>query len=201
MPLPDVIVKRFLTYAEHQREAQLEALRLQEVALAPDNEGACRYKHTGWGRFRHLVGVDPVDLGGNLILPAWTVTHFKCGCFIETKGGHGFATWIFQDANSRSMQLRMHEKIRPIHVPLHQSFVLLRVASTDNQVILTRDKPDELFEPEYFALHAANLALLEFFVVSCCRFFCLLDGDTCSVFSLDFLRMRLFSNLEVLFDI
>ena len=95
----------------------------------------------------------------------------------------------------------MHEKIRPIHVAFHQGLVLLRISTTDYQVIFTRDKPNELFEPEYFALHASNLALFELFVVSCRRLLGLLDRNAGSVLCFDFLRVGLFSNLKVLFDV
>ena len=95
----------------------------------------------------------------------------------------------------------MHEKIRPIHISLHQGLVLLRISTPYNQVILTRYKPNELFKPEYFALYTSNLALFKFFIVPSCRFFGLLDRHTCSVLRLDFLCVGLFSNLKVLFDV
>ena len=105
VPLADVVGERLLAHAEHQREAQLQPLRLQKVALAPNYKRTCGYEHAGGGRLGDLVGVDPVDLGGDLVFPARTVAHFERGCFIETKGWNRLATRVFQDANSSSMQL------------------------------------------------------------------------------------------------
>ena len=95
----------------------------------------------------------------------------------------------------------MHEEIRTVHVALHQCFILLSIASTDDEIVFTSDEPDELLEPENLTLHASNLGLLEFFKVSRGCFLRLFDGNTCCVFRLNLFCVRLLPDLKVLLNV
>ena len=95
----------------------------------------------------------------------------------------------------------MHEKVSSVHIALHQGLVLLSIAATNDQVIFTGDEPDELLEPEYLALYASNLGLLEFLKFSLGRLLGLFDGDTGRALRLDFLRVGLLPNLKVLLNV
>ena len=105
MALAHVVCQRLLTDAEHEREAELEAVGLQKVALAADNEATGRDEHTRWWRLGHLVGVDPVDLRGDLVLPARTVAHLESRCLIQTQVGDWVAGGVLDDADGGTMQL------------------------------------------------------------------------------------------------
>lgn len=201
MSLAYVIVQRLLTDAEHECEAKLKFLRLQEVALAADDKRTCGYEHACWWCLGYLIGVDPVHLRGDLVLPAGTVAHFKSGCFIETQSRHGLAAWVFENTDCGTVQLRMHKEISAVHIALHQRFILLSITSTDDKIVFTSDEPDELLEPENLTLHASNLGLLEFFKVSCSCFLGLFYGDTSCVFRLALFRVRLLPDLKVLLNV
>ena len=196
-----MVVERFFTDAEHQREAEFESLRLQKVALASDNERTCGDKHTSWRRLGDLIGVDPIDLRCHLVLPAWTMAHFESCCLIETECGHRQTSWVLNDTDGRTMEFRMHEEISAVHVAFDQSFILLRVSTTNDKIVFTGDEPNELFEPKYLALDTANLGLLEFFVVSSRCLLSLFDGHTGSILSFDFFCIGFLADLEVLLDI
>ena len=201
MSLAHVIVQRLLTDAEHECETKLKFLWLQEVALAANDKRTCGYEHACRWCLRHLIGVDPVHLRGDLVLPAGTVAHFKSGCFIETQGRHGLAAWVFENTDCGTVQLGMHEEISAVHIALHQRFILLRISSTDDEIVFTSDEPDELLEPENLTLHASNLGLLELFKVSRGCLLGLFYGDTSCVFRLALFRVRLLPDLEVLLNV
>jgi len=46
-----MVSQGLFTDAEHEREAELEAVRLQKVALSANDETTGRDEHTSWGRF------------------------------------------------------------------------------------------------------------------------------------------------------
>ena len=96
------------------------------------------------------------------MFPAFAETQFKCGCLIKRQLGDGIAARIFEDTYRSTVQFWVHEKVTLIHVPLYQSFVLLRVPSTNDQVVLTCDKPDVFFKPKDLTLDFRELLLLEF---------------------------------------
>ena len=149
---------------------------LQEVALAADDEATRGDEHTRGRRLRHLISVHPVDLAGDLGLPARTVTHLKCRCLIQTQSGYSVARRVLDDANSCTVQLRMHEEVMLVHVALHESLVLLSIATANHQIVLTGDEPDELLEPENLTLNRANLRLLKLLKVTRCSLFSLLNS-------------------------
>ena len=47
----------------------------------------------------------------------------------------------------------MHEQVSLVHVSLHKRLILLRISTANDQIVLTRNEPYELLEPEYFALN------------------------------------------------
>ena len=98
VPLTNMIGQGLLTDAEHESETEFESLRVQEVALATDDETTCANEHTCRWCLGYLISVYPVHLASHLILPAWTVTHLKRGCLIHTENGHGEARRVFNDA-------------------------------------------------------------------------------------------------------
>jgi len=95
----------------------------------------------------------------------------------------------------------MHEKISLVHVLLHELLVLLRIPSANDQIVLTRDEPEELLEPEHFPLHSLDLSLLQFLKVSRSCAFGLFDGRLSRSFCLIFLLVGLLLNFEILFDV
>ena len=103
--LAHVVCQRLLTDAEHEGEAELEAVGLQEVALAADDEAARRDEHTRWRRLGHLIGVDPVDLRSDLVLPARTVAHLESGCLVQTQIWDWVAGGVLDDTDGGAMQL------------------------------------------------------------------------------------------------
>lgn len=105
MALAHVVCQRLLTDAEHEGEAELEAVGLQEVALAADDEATGRDEHTRWRRLGHLIGVDPVDLRSDLVLPARTVAHLESGCLVQTQIWDWVAGGVLDDTDGGTMQL------------------------------------------------------------------------------------------------
>ena len=99
------------------------------------------------------------------------------------------------------MQLRVNKQISLVHVPLHQCLVLLRISTPNHQIVLTCDEPDELFEPEHFALHISDLRLFEFLKVTSSRAFRLVNRDLGCILSLLFLLMRLLPDFKVLANV
>ena len=95
----------------------------------------------------------------------------------------------------------MHEEISTVHIALHQRFILLSISSTDDEIVFTSDEPDELLEPENLTLHASNLGLLEFFIISRGCFLSLFYGNTSCVFRLTLFRVRFFPDLKVLLNV
>ena len=94
------------------------------------------------------------------------MAHFECGSLVQGQVGHGQAGRVLDDADSCTMQLRMHKQVCLVHVPLDKGLVLLRVSTSNDQVVLRCDEPDELFEPEDCALDCLNLLLLKLLKVS-----------------------------------
>ena len=95
----------------------------------------------------------------------------------------------------------MHEKIGSVHVTFDQGFVLLSISATNDEIVLTSDEPDELFEPENLALYTANLSLLQLLVVASGSFLSLCDSDFGSILCLDLFSVGFFADLKVLLDI
>ena len=96
----------------------------------------------------------------------------------------------------------MHEKIRLVHVSLDKRLVLLGIATTDDQVVLTGYKPYKLLEPEDLPSYCLyHLLLLELCEVSRCCCLSLLYGNVRRSFSLHLLLIRLFLDLEVLLNV
>ena len=100
------------------------------------------------------------------------------------------------------MQFRVHKKISLIHISFHKCLVLLGIATTDDQIILTCDEPNELLEPEDLSGHCLHhLLLLEFCQISRCCCLCLLNSHVCCSFSLYLFLMGLLFDLEVLLNV
>jgi len=95
----------------------------------------------------------------------------------------------------------MHKQIILVHVFLNNGFILLCISTSDNEIIFTGDKPDELFEPKDLALDGANLCLLQLLIIASSCLFGLLDGRLSCILSFTFFRIGFLTDLEVLLDI
>lgn len=109
MSLSDMVRKRLLADVEHQCETEFKPVRVQEIALAADDETTCRNKHTSGWRLRDLICVHPVDSRCDIIFPARAVAHFKRGRLIEAERRDWKSRRILKDTDSCTMQLRMHK--------------------------------------------------------------------------------------------
>ena len=96
------------------------------------------------------------------------------------------------------MQLRVDEQISLVHVPLHECLILLCISTTNHEIVLTCDEPDELLKPEHLALHISDLGLFELLKVASSRALRLLNCHFGCILSLQFLLMGLLPDLEVL---
>jgi len=196
-----MVSKRLFSEAEHDCEAELEPLRSDEVSLSPNNEGASRNEHAGGGRLANLTRSDPVYLSEHLGLPAWRVAHLESGGLHERQLGHRLAARVLNNDDGGSVQLRMHKQVRLVHVLFDESFVLLGVAASNDQVVLRGDEPDEFLKPEDLALVRLQHSLLKFGEVLRCSILSLLDGHFGGIACLELLKVRLFLNFEVLFNV
>ena len=95
----------------------------------------------------------------------------------------------------------MHEQVVFVHVLLNQSFVLLCVLTGNDQVVLARDKPVELLEPEHLPLsvHSHYVSMLVYLFHS--LDFSLLYRHFGSSLGLLLLLVALFLDFKVLFDV
>ena len=95
----------------------------------------------------------------------------------------------------------MHKQISLVHVSLHECLVLLGIPTSNHQIVLTCDEPNELLEPEHFALYRSNLGLLQFLKVTGCCLLGLFNGYTRSIFCLYLFLVRFLTDLEVLLNV
>ena len=58
------------------------------------------------------------------------------------------------------MKLTMEEVVAFVHVLLHQQLVLMGIFATNDEVVLRRDEPEELLEPEHFPILVLVLHLI-----------------------------------------
>lgn len=60
---------------------------------------------------------------------------------------------VFDNDDSCTVELRVHEQVVLPHVLFDKLLVLLGISTTDHEIVLGGNEPNELFEPENFALH------------------------------------------------
>lgn len=191
--------------SKHEREAQFELRRRDEIALASDYEGACRYVEPSWRCLGDLVCIHPVDLCDDLGVPGSTMANFESCSFIQSHhwNGSGPSARVLDDSNCCAWHVGVHEEVALIEMPFHQGLVLLGILSRDYEEIFGADKPVEFLEPKYLSHPLGRLLLLLTMLSDLFDSVSLsvLDGKVGRIFGLLFFLVTLFLDLKVLLDV
>lgn len=93
----------------------------------------------------------------------------------------------------------MQKEIIFVHVSLDKGLVLLRVTAANNQIIFRGDEPNELFEPEDFALQVDfHLLLLELNKVALSCILSMAKSDSGCFFCFELFLVRFLFDFKVL---
>eukprot|EP00160_Parvularia_atlantis_P014105 Unigene330_Nuclearia_a/m.1125 Unigene330_Nuclearia_a/g.1125 ORF Unigene330_Nuclearia_a/g.1125 Unigene330_Nuclearia_a/m.1125 type:complete len:548 (+) Unigene330_Nuclearia_a:1385-3028(+) len=95
--------------------------------------------------------LDPIRAQDDLGVPRGRLTHGHRAGLGKRRRRHGRPGRVLDDDGRRAVDVGMHVQVALAHVTLDQELVLLHVAAGDNDKILGRDEPEELFEPERLA--------------------------------------------------
>ena len=110
--------------------------------------------------------MNPVDAADHIVAPRRTVADFELSTLVDGHWSYYSSSWVLQDADGGTMELSVEEEVALVEVLLDQHLVLVGISTSDNEVVLGCDEPEELLEPEYLSvlvhiLHHVDLVLLK----------------------------------------
>lgn len=124
---------------------------------------------------------------------------FKGSGLFNTHWRHHSFAWILENHYGSSMELTMEEKITLIHILLHKQLILMRVFTSNDQVVFRCDEPTEFFKPKHLSIFIwiPHLFYLMLFKISESSLLSCLDSYDGRINSLLFLLLRFLLDLKV----